>query len=160
MVQTVFTITADAEPAKREIIFIGEEIKKTKAELQSLEREASSKMNKVLHMAQLGWGLMQGVIRAAGGSISMTTRLVVSAGFGAVRTLIPLFVAHGSLAAIRADPAAMMQVIVGLAEIGSAVASLIAYQTEQKKLSMQLRGLNFAFMNIGSMISAQLSWSK
>ena len=37
--------------------------------------------------------VIQGVHRAAGIGISMTSRLVVSAGFGAIQTLYPLLMA-------------------------------------------------------------------
>ena len=121
--------------------------------IKTLEKEAKKRVNRVIHMAQLGWGILQGVIRAAGGSITMTTRLAISAGFGAIQMLYPIISAGGIAGLLAGDPLKIAASIAGLAQLVTASAALIAFETQQKDLSLQLRGLNFAFSNMSMMFS-------
>lgn len=121
---------------------------------EEVEKQGRQKISKVIHFARLGWGLIQGIVRAAGGSISMTTRLVVSAAFGAIQTLYPILSAalHGGIASMNV--AAITASLLGLGELTSAILALIAYQNEQRDLAFQMRGLTFATQNIELMLSS------
>lgn len=124
--------------------------------IAKVERESYKALNRTMRALQLGWGMIQGAIRAAGGSISMTTRLVVSAGFGAIQALAPLLVEGGIVAAISKDPLLIAQVIAGIAQMATSIAALVAYQSDERALSQQLRGASFMINNISGMLYA---WS-
>ena len=141
-----------------EDLVAGVEVVETKIDdahigLTILEKTAKQKINKIIHIAQLSWGLIQGMIRAAGGAISMTTRLVVSAAFGAIQTLYPILSAALSGGLATMDFKAVVTSIIGLAQLSSAVVALVQYEAGQKEISLQLRGLNFTFRNMGMMLS-------
>lgn len=152
MPEPFFNLEVNTEDLLDDIEVVDEKIEETTKSLDTLEKEARKKIRGIIHNAQLGWGVIQGVIRAAGGSITMTTRLVVSAGFGAIQTMVPLLAVHGSLALLAKDPVALAQVITGLAQVGTAIAALVAFESQEKQLSLQLRGVNFMLSNVNSML--------
>ena len=153
MLQTVFVIDVDEKTALNKIGWIDEKLAKTAAYIEEVEKSAQRKIKAVIHGAQLAWGVIQGAVRAAGGSISMTTRLIVSAGFGAIQTIIPLLSAIGIIGTATGDPVKIGAAILGAAQMTSAIAALIAFQAQEKQISLQLRGLNFMFSNMSMMLS-------
>ncbi len=94
------------------------------------------------------------MIRASGGAISMTQRLVVSATFGAIQTLAPILSAALGAGIATMDAKAIAASLFGLAQVASAISALVAYELQQKDLSLQLRGLNFSLSNITMLMNA------
>ena len=154
MIQTIFSIDIDSTPGETKIRLIKQSAKNTEEILEELEKTAQDKIRRVIHIAQLGWGLIQGMLRASGQAISMTTRLVVSASFGAIKMLTPILYAafHGGIASMNFMAA--MEAMMGFAQLTTATTALIAYESDQRKMSLQLRGLNFMFRNMGMMLSS------
>lgn len=152
MVQTIFSIQVNTATAEKQIVWINEKIEVTDRELKKLETRAKKRLNSVIHSAQLMWGVIQGVIRAAGGSISMTTRLVVTAGFGAVQTLGAIMSAGGAAALVSGNPVLLAQAIFGMVQLGTAIAALVAYEQQQRDISFQLRGATFMVQNLSSLV--------
>lgn len=152
MEQTIFTIDVDIVPGQNKIVWLREGIKTVDKELEILETKAKIAVRNILRGAQLSWGIIQGVIRAAGGSITMTTRLIVSAAFGAIQTLYPVIKAALASGIASMNVSAIAASLVGLAQLTSAIAALVTFESDQKTLSLQLRGLNFMMRNIGMMI--------
>lgn len=152
--QTVFRLDIDPTAGNKKLndfLSLSEAVDK---KIEQTTMMAKKALNKVIHGAQLTWGIIQGVVRASGGSISMTTRLVVSAGFGAIRTLTPLVAAGFSVAALTRDPILLAQAIAGIAQLATAIGAVVAYETGAKDISRQLRGLNFTMSNINMWIGS------
>lgn len=152
MAQTIFSIDVDILPGQKRIVWLREEIKTTDEALKNLEKTARVAIRNITRAAQLSWGIIQGAIRAAGGSITMTTRLVISSAMGAIQTLGPILGAALAGGIATMDAKAIAASMVGLVQLGTAITALIAYETGQKQISLQLRGLTFMMSNIGMMI--------
>ena len=154
MVQTIFAISIDPSNGIKAIAWLREEAKTTEKQYKKLEKASKKRLRNIISSARMAWGMVQGMVRAAGGSISMTTRLAVSAGFGAVQALQPVLFAafHGGIATM--NTAAITASLMGLAELTSALSALAAFESGQKDLSLRLRGLNFTMSNMSMMLSS------
>ena len=154
MVQTIFSIQVDNTTGVAQIQFLKQQLDQTKELAQIVEKEAHKSIRRAIRVAQLGWGLVQGMVRAAGGSISMTTRLVISAGFGAVQALYPVLSAALGAGIATLDAPRIASALAGLAQLGLSIAALVAFETQQKQISLQLRGATFALSNVSAMLYA------
>ena len=127
---------------------VDEKVKKTRRVIGLVDIEADVVLRRNIQRMRLSWGMLQGMIRAAGGSISMTQRLVISAGFGAVQALQPVLTAALGAGLASMNAYQVSQALLGLAELGSSIAALVAYQTGARDVSLQLRGINFMLSNM------------
>ena len=100
-------------------------------------------------MVHAGWLATQGMVRAAGGTISTVFRTVIGTTLGAIATLKPIFMAE----AAAGD---YVRAAMGMASIGLSLAALASFEAGEKELSDQLRGANMALHGIQSMLSAWL----
>jgi len=152
----IFEVEIDMGGAEKEIVRIKEDLNGVFVLAEEVEKNSYKSMMKAIHYAQIGWGIIQGLVRAAGGSISMTTRLAISAGLGAVKAFYPIMhtIFTAGVASVNAYQVGLA--LAGLAQLGTAVSALVAYESEQKDLSRQLRGLNFTMSNIGLAMSGML----
>ncbi len=130
-----------------------EKIAESEKRLKEHRREVKSFTNSTIGVIRAGWGMLQGLIRATGGSISITQRLMVSAVLGGVQAIVPLLTAAEGLGVALKDPTIMIPVAMGLLEVGTATAALIAYQNEAREASKALRGLNFMTQNMSNLLS-------
>ena len=149
-----FDFNLNIEDLIDDIEVVQDGVDDTKKSIEEMEKAAYRSVSRVIQIAQLGWGMIQGMLRASGGAISMTTRLVVSASFGAIKTLTPILYAafHGGIASMNFM--ASMEALMGFAQLTTAIAALVAYESDQKKIALQLRGMNFMFSNMGMMLSS------
>ena len=97
-------------------------------------------------MVHAGWLATQGMVRAAGGTISTVFRSIVGTTLGTISILTPLLTAESL------TPGMYLQGAMGLVSIGLATAALIAAQQDQKEFSDSLRGANMALHGMQSMI--------
>ena len=97
-------------------------------------------------MLHAGWLATQGLVRAAGGSISTVFRTVIGTTLGAISMLYPL------LTATSITPGMQVQGVMGLISISLAVQALMAAQAQEKEFSDALRGANMAMHGMQSMI--------
>ena len=155
--QTIFASRIDASGARQQLWELKKDNKIIKEEIIKTERDSQLALNRIIGKAQIAWGIIQGVVRAAGGSITMTTRLVVSAGFGAIKVMQSVLSASSMAALMSGDFTALARLAAGMAELGLAIAALITYESDQKKLSLQLRGGTFMMSNVSSLLYA---WTK
>ena len=128
------------------------ELEKVKFTAEEVQTKVEDTVRGVIRAARLGWMVIQGVHRAAGIGISMTSRLVVSAGFGAIQTLYPLLMAALHLGEATFNVPTIVASLIGLTQLTTAMMALAAYESDQKEISKQLRGLNFVMSSIGLMI--------
>ena len=119
-----------------------------------LEEKASKVIRKVVMGARAGWGILQGLIRVSGGTISMTERLVASAIIGGVQTLVPLLVAAKAGGIASLNPVQVAAAGMGLLEVGAALTALAQYNAGMSEESRQMRGMNFVFSNLSNMLSS------
>ena len=92
-----------------------------------------------------GWLATQGMVRAAGGTISTVFRTVIGTTLGAIATLTPVFAAE----AAAGD---YIRAAMGMASIVLALSAMAAMEAEEKEISDQLRGANMALHGIQSLI--------
>ena len=92
------------------------------------------------------WLATQGVVRAAGGSISTVFRTVIGTTLGAISLLTPILTAQA------VTPGMQIQAAIGFASIAVAVSALVAAELQQRELSDALRGANMALHGIQSLI--------
>ncbi len=121
-------------------------LKKHNIEVKNATRHSVMQMRAV-------WGMYQGMVRTMGGTISMTQRLVISSILGGIQTLYPLLTATESLGIALKSPSVFIPAAMGLLEVGTAVAALIAYQNEANQLSLQIRGANYLVQNMSNLLS-------
>jgi len=103
-------------------------------------------------MVHAGWLATQGMVRAAGGSISTVFRTVVGTTLGAISVIQPVLAALLAEGLGSMNPWAVAQAILGLTSIGIATAALIAAESQQKEFSDALRGANMALHGVQSMM--------
>jgi len=153
---TFWRITADFGDVDRQIDDKVAKIEYTHEMLEELEKDASKTIRRVMVAARGGWGIIQAMVRMSGGAISMTTRLVMSAVMGGVQTLIPLLAAAKAGGFATLNAAQVLAATMGMMEVGSSLLALGAYRSQQRNLSLQLRGMNFMFSNMSSMMNSYL----
>ena len=148
-----FDFEINVEDMLQDIEVVEEKVEETKETIVELQKQSIKAVRRTISMARIGWGMIQGMIRASGGAISMTQRLVVSAAFGAVQALYPILYAamHGGIASM--NTAAVSSALMGIVELSTALGALAAYESGQRELSLRLRGLNFTMSNMGLMLS-------
>ena len=95
-----------------------------------------------------GWLATQGMVRAAGGTISTVFRTVVGTTLGAISVLKPIFAAMLSSAPV--NPLAGIQAIMGMTSIGLAINALIQAELGNREASDALRGANMALHGMQS----------
>ena len=117
--------------------------------MEDLVEEVTSKsedsFGQVLSMVHAGWLATQGMVRAAGGTISTVFRTVIGTTLGAIATLTPIFAA-------QASAGDYIRAAMGMVSIGLALSALVAMEQQEKEMSDALRGANMALHGIQSMI--------
>ena len=96
-------------------------------------------------MAHAGWLATQGIVRAAGGTISTVFRTLIGTTLGAISTLTPIFQAQ--MTAGSYFTAAM-----GIASLVLAREALTQAEAGQQEYSDALRGANMAIHGVQSML--------
>ncbi len=153
-----FGWTLDDDAMVQQLDELDARTKKVKSDIEIAFREHQKTANQIMGGLRGMWGIAQGAYRAMGGTISMTTRLVVSAVMGAVQTLAPILAAGSATALITENPVLMAQSIMGMMEVGTSLTALAAFSTEQKGMSQQLRGVNMMFSSMSSMLNSYGGW--
>ena len=92
-----------------------------------------------------GWLATQGMVRAAGGTISTVFRTVIGTTLGAISTLAPIFAAE----AAAGD---YIRAAMGMASIGLAISAMAAAEAQEREVSDALRGANMALHGIQSLL--------
>ena len=151
-----FNLTIETAPMLADIDMVEKRLVETFKLKNKVEIEANKTIRRIIGGMQMAWGLIQGAVRAAGGSISMTTRLVVSAGLGAAQALAPLLATLQIFGAATLDPAKIAASLAGFAALATAITALVAFQGQEKQMSLQLRGMNMAMNSVGNMLYAWL----
>ena len=142
-----FTLTLNAEELIRELEAVEAKANEAEDKVSSVESVAEISFNKVMSIVHAGWLATQGMVRAAGGTISTVFRTVVGTTLGAVATLTPIFAA-------QASAGDYVRAAMGMTSIGIALAALAAMEAEEKDVSDALRGANMALHGIQSMIGS------
>ena len=141
------TLTLNAEELLLELDKVEARANEVEDIVEKTEKASGVSFSKVMGGVHAMWLTTQGVVRAAGGSISTVFRTLVGTTLGAISTLTPIFQAE--VAANDYVSAAM-----GMASIGIALAALAAAQAEEKQFSDALRGANMALHGIQSIIGS------
>jgi len=128
---------------------VQEEAEKTDIILEEVKDKSEITFNQVMSMVHAGWLTTQGLVRAAGGTISTVFRTVVGTVLGTISILKPIFAAK----AVAGD---YISAALGFASIFMALTALAAAQAEQKEFSDALRGANMALHGIQSIVG---SWN-
>jgi hypothetical protein len=115
--------------------------------VQNVKKEAGISFGEIMGGVHAMWLTTQGVVRAAGGSISTVFRTLVGTTLGAISILTPIFQAE--VAAHDYVSAAM-----GFASIALALSALIAAEAQEQEFSDALRGANMALHGIQAMIGS------
>ena len=92
-----------------------------------------------------GWLATQGMVRAAGGTISTVFRTVIGTTLGAISMLAPIFSAQ----AVSGD---YIRAAMGMASIAIAVSAMVAAEAQEREVSDALRGANMALHGIQSLL--------
>ena len=150
----VFNLFISTKEIQKKLANIDIQRKEVDKAVIKSERLAHKSIMRNLSSVRMLWGVAQGVIRASGGSITMTTRLLVSSGLGAIQTLLPLIKVGGILGFLTSDPTKIAAAALGLLELTTAIAALAAFESQEKQISLQLRGANFAIQNVSNMLYA------
>ena len=148
-----FDFEINIEDMLSDIEVIENTIEETEAALDQLEKNAVKSVYKTISIARMGWGLIQGMIRAGGGAISMTQRLVLSAGMGAIQAMAPILSVALKTGIASLNAAQILAAAAGIAELGTALAAMWAFEAGQREMSLKLRGLNFMMSNMGMMLT-------
>jgi hypothetical protein len=144
----IWNMTIPYEQMMTQIDSVFDYIEEAEEEIKDVTKEAVIAVRRATNLARIGWGLIQGVVRMGGEAISITHRLIISSVLGGIKVVYPLVksLLHAGVASM--NPMMIMEAMIGIFEISSAIAALVAYQQGEKKLSLQFRGLNFALQNI------------
>lgn len=100
-----------------------------------------------MSIVHAGWLTTQGLVRAAGGTISTVFRTVIGTTLGAIAMLAPIFAA-------KATAGDFLSAALGMVSIGLAVGALQAAENDEKEFSDALRGANMALHGIQSIIGS------
>ncbi len=120
---------------------------KAEAVIEKIEVQTIDSYQQVLNIARASWNIIQGVVRAAGGTISSTLRFAIGTALGAFAVLKPIFTAQ----AVSGD---YIRAALGLASIGLGLAAVAAAEGEQRQLERQFRGANMALNSIQTYIGS------
>ena len=92
-----------------------------------ISAETRKAMQKTITMVRATWAITQGVLEAAGISVSSQFRMVMSAVLGSISMLMPILTAQ------TMTPATMFQGFMGLMELTAAIAALGVAESEFKQ---------------------------
>ncbi len=120
---------------------------KAEAVIEKIEVQTIDSYQQVLNIARASWNIIQGVVRAAGGTISSTLRFAIGTALGAFAVLKPVFTAQ----AVSGD---YIKATLGMASIGLGHAAVAAAEKEQRPLERQFRGANMALNSIQTYIGS------
>lgn len=136
----------------RDLEGVNIEAEKTVAKVQTVKEVSKLSFNQTMGAVHAGWLAVQGLVRMGGGSIQTVFRTVIGTTLGAISTLQPVLHAalQGGLASM--NPWMVAQAALGLISIGTSIAALMAFQSEEKALSDALRGANMAMHGVQSVI--------
>ena len=98
--------------------------KETDKVIEFVSEKARKAMGKTITMIRATWAITQGVLQAAGISVSAQFRMIMSAVLGGVSMLIPLLTAQ------TMTPATMLQGFLGLMELTAAIAAMGVAESE------------------------------
>lgn len=126
---------------------VEEKAKQVEDIVEEVEEASKISLTKVVAGVHAGWLATQGLVRAAGGSISTVFRTLIGTTLGAIAVLQPIFAAE----AAAGD---YIRAALGMASIGTALFALAAMMGEQKEISDQLRGANMALHGIQALIGS------
>jgi len=144
-IEEVLSLTLNAEELLQELETVENKADEVEDTVEQVKEAAEISMGQVLGMVSAGWLATQGMVRAAGGTISTVFRTVIGTTLGAIATLTPIFAA-------QASTGDWIRAAMGMASIGLALSALAAMQADEKQLSDQLRGANMALHGIQSML--------
>ena len=120
---------------------------KAEAVIEKIEVQTIDSYQQVLNIARASWNIIQGVVRAAGGTISSTLRFAIGTALGAFAVLKPVFAAQ----AVSGD---YIRAALGMVSIGLGLAAVAAAQKEQAALERQFRGANMALNAVQTYIGS------
>lgn len=140
------TLELNAEDLLRELAVVEQRAEDVENVVEEVGRDSQAIMNKVMAGVHAGWLATQGLVRAAGGSISTVFRTVIGSTLGAISLLTPI------LSAEMVTPGGQIQALMGFASIALAVGALVSAELEQREFSDALRGANMALHGVQSLI--------
>ncbi len=146
-------IDIDVSPMLHTLDGVNEKIFWSEEELAKHQAQVKKTIRNSIMAVRAGWGLIQGYVRAVGGTISMTQRLVVSAVLGGIQTVLPLLSGTESLGVALKRPDIFIPAALGLLQVGTSLVALVQYQAGMKEESKRMRGLNFMISNMSMMLS-------
>ena len=125
-------------------------------QVEEVEKNATQSRMRILGRLQQTIGIADALFRAIGVNMTMQQRLLIRSVFAAARVLTPIFSAMLAKAAgTPYDPLSWSQAIqagIGIANIGVAVASAVAYESGARDDAIQMAALTEGLSGINMMI--------
>ena len=145
-------LTLNADELLQELEKVEARADEAEEKVEAVKEVAEISFSKVMSMVHAGWLVTQGMVRAAGGTISTVFRTVVGTTLGMISMLIPILTAES------VTPGMQAQAALGFASIAMATAALAAAEAEEREFSDALRGANMALHGIQSMLGMIPNW--
>lgn len=120
--------------------------KKSNEIIETVDKKSRESFFHVLTQARAAYTVGLGLIKASGVSVSYFFRSMMSAAFGAISIMTPLLTAEA------VTPGMQWAAALGFAELGVAVAAVVAAQMEQSEIARGFRGAAMALGGIQSML--------
>ena len=140
------TLTLNADELLLELDKVEARANEVENTVAKVEEESEKSYTAVIGMVHAGWLATQGMVRAAGGTISTVFRTVIGTTLGAISLLTPILTAEA------VTPGMQAQAAMGFASIALALSALVAAEAQEQEFSDALRGANMALHGIQSMI--------
>jgi hypothetical protein len=145
------SIGVSTEEAERDIAAVNDQIKQTSEDWEKTKEKVDEEMResyrKTISLARNAYTIGLGLVKSTGASVSYFFRSMISAAFGAIAILEPLLTAK-SLATYD-----YVSMAIGMAELGVAIAAVIAAEAEQSKIARGFRGAAMSLGGLSQMLN-------
>ena len=142
--ETIGDLKIPKEQILQDIAKVDEQRKKLEEKLEETGEKTKDTWMIAVGVAQASWNLMDGILTAAGVTISGVTRAVIQGAFSAVQIFTPI------ITAAAVTPGMQILAAIGAVQIGLAIAAAVAAEREQKEVQT---GLTVASGMISNVVS-------
>ena len=119
--------------------------------LKNVQKNVKLTRQQVVGLAQASWGVITGMLEAAGITISTQFKVLISSAFAAINILTPLLTAQA------VTPGMQIQAALGFINLALAVASIGFAQAQEAELAAQLASGMQALNSVNGMIG-MMNW--
>ncbi len=155
-------IVLNAEELIRALELIEDKAEQTEEIVKTVSEKSDDMLRssyfKALGLARSAYTIGLGMVKASGQSVSYFFRAMISATFGAIQTLYPLFKALIFKGAGTYNAYEVAMALLGMAELAVATISVKMAEREESDIARGMRGVAMSLGGLNSLLSQIPRW--